>query len=174
MTKEKISKETEVLAVLSETPLAGFINALRTGEFQPPPDEPIAPNETLIGELTDIEKAMYSATVLLKKQAKAIAIANNTMVKEADRKGEKVDDLQVFLNKAEHEATTTMYQGILELLWCTIEKRIGAPIMMAGSFGIRNGFQLVSFRSQQQDVGKMFTGVGVGGLMLAKMLARGR
>jgi hypothetical protein len=154
MTKE-IKTDAEILAILNETPLAGLINALRTGEFGTPPNG-VASHETVIGELTNSEKAIWSALELLRKKAKEIGDTNNAMIEEAEQKGEEVDNLQVHLNKAEHEATTAMLCGLKEMMWYLIKKHVGIPAMEADALGIRDGFKLVIFSSDHVEMETLF------------------
>lgn len=140
--------DAKVLALLSETPLGVFVDALRTGEIHEPPSDPIAPNETVIGELNDREKALWSAFQLLRKKASEISQTNNKTVAEAMQNGVEVNVLEAKLNRFEYDAVscTLMYLG--ELMWCFIRKRIGAPAIDCDEMGIRNGFKVVSSSSQ--------------------------
>ena len=150
MAQEK--QASEIIAILAETPLAVLIESLQTGKFQPPPDDPVEEGEKIIGEMTDVEKSIHSACVILDNRAAEIAELNNRMVEDAKRTGADVDELQVFLNKAEHEATVEMIKGLSAVLWHSIRKRIGAPAKECDGIGIRDGYKIVSYESDEHDV----------------------
>lgn len=140
--------DAKVLALLSETPLGVFVDALRTGEIHEPPSDPIAPNETVIGELNDREKALWSAISLLIKKAGEISENNNKTVNEAMQNCVEVNVLEAKLNKVEYDSTACTLNCLGELMWCFIKKRIGAPAIYCDNMGIRNGFKVVSYSSQ--------------------------
>jgi len=169
MTQKK--QQPDVFAILAETPLSGLIESLQTGKFQPPPDDPIGEKETVIGELTYAEKALWSATEILKEKANFIANTNDEMVEESKRKGENVDELQVFLNKSEHEATAKMFDSLVAVMWHSIKKRLGAPAQKADAIGIRNGYQLVSLPSDMDEAFVEMLTSGRGRLAMMAMLA---
>lgn len=123
----------------------------RPATSSPPPDDPIGEKEIVIGELTDTEKAIWSATSSLADKAKVIADSNNQMVDEAFSKGEKVDELQVFINKAEVEATVAICKGLSNLLWYTVKKRLGSATMKGGGIAVKSGYQIVSLPSDMND-----------------------
>lgn len=156
-------EEVNVLAVLAETPLAGFIDSLKTGLYLPPPEVPVAMHETVVGELNDFEKSLWSATSGLQEKARNIADTNNEMVDEAKRHGVKVDELKVFISEAEFEATTLLLTGLSELLWYTVKKRLGAEVMNVGGLGIRAGYQLVTFPPNNDHEMEMFAEMLMGG-----------
>lgn len=145
--------DAKVLALLSETPLGVFVDALRTGEIHEPPSDPIAPNETVIGELNDREKALWSAFNLLRKKASEISETNNKTVNEAIQNGVEVNVLEAKLNRLEYDAVGCTLNCLGELMWCFIRKRIGAPAIDCDNVGIRKGYKVVAFPSQHHEIG---------------------
>jgi hypothetical protein len=143
--------DAEILAILNETPLAGLINSLRTGEFGAPLDG-VAPHETVIGEMSNTERAIWSALEPLRKKAEEIADTNNAMVVEAKQKNKAVDNLQVYLYKAEYEAITAMQHGLEKMMWLLLKKRVGNLVMEAPAFGIRSEFQLITRPLSPEDI----------------------
>lgn len=79
---KKVSKKikdpvpVDLSALQAETPLGLVNEVLFKGKFAPAPKKPVAKDETVIGELTLFEKAIYTAV-------RIITDTNNTMIETA-------------------------------------------------------------------------------------------
>lgn len=152
-----MKKSTEVLSILAkEILLTELITCLQTGEIHNgPKDEPLTEDETVIGELTDTEKAIFSALTILQEKSESIAKSNNQIVAEAEKKGEEFDKAQALLNKAECNAIVKMGEGLKAAMWFSIQKRFGASIFESDGIRIKNGYKIVTFESEFDDLTEM-------------------
>ncbi len=149
----------EVLSILSkETQLTDLIECLQSGKLKHEPDEKITEDETVIGELTETEKALFSALEALCKKAEFIADENNEMVSKAHKNGEDLNEFQIFMNKSEYQATMDMGEALKSALWLSILKRIDIQACENDrvQIGIRKGNQLVSFNSTIKEIMDVF------------------
>jgi len=121
----------ELLALQVGTPLALINGVLLKGEFAPAPDEPVAENEKIIGELSLFEKAVYTAR-------DSIADANNALVQNAMEKDEKLDINKVRSNKTNHEALNSIF-------WACIRNRLGDVVYEQVGVGLRRDYKIVSY-----------------------------
>mgnify|MGYP007083596310 CR=1 FL=1 len=147
-TKEEVTMtertDSEIIAILSETPMGHIISALRTGLYPDNHQNPaVEANETVIGELTSAERALHQAAATLVARHHAIAGRNNQMVHDALQAGQEIDHLQVFLNQAEAEAMDALIAGCSKCVWFLIKNRFGETTMHADGIGIKECDQIV-------------------------------
>ncbi|OGI25141.1 MAG: hypothetical protein A3J76_02955 [Candidatus Moranbacteria bacterium RBG_13_45_13] len=134
-------------AIWANTPLALVNDFLLKGEVAPPPDGPVGENEEVIGELTPLEKAIYSAKY-------HVAESNNTMAKDAVSKGEKPDMLQIKQNHVAHKTLDSLF-------WACIRQRLGAATFEKDGVGIRKDYKIVCYSN---DMSSLFPGSFLAGL----------
>jgi hypothetical protein len=148
-----MKKSDEVLSILAnDILLADLIDCLQTGKLHPgSEDESMHANETVVGELTETEKSLFSALNILTDKVESIANTNNQMVNECRNKGEKINKGEVYRNKTEVRATTKMIEGLSEVLFFLIRKRLGDPAYEADGLRIKKGFKIVTFNADHSD-----------------------
>ncbi len=89
----------------------GMINDIfMSGEFLSSQEGEVEEGETVLGVMTQYEKAIASARI-------KVARDNNEMVKEAEKNNAPVDVKLVTRNKQDYEALT-------KLLWTSLERRL--------------------------------------------------
>lgn len=110
----------------------GLVQAiLQSGEFFPAPEEAVAEGETIVGVLSDEDKAVYTARGLA-------ADAFNEIVLAAQMSNEPME-------KAAAVALNQWHEALDGLFWGTVNTK-HAEHMIAfgpGSIGIRAGYQVV-------------------------------
>jgi len=121
----------DLLAMQAETPLALISGVLLKGEFAPAPDEPVAENEKIIGELTLFEKAVYTAR-------DSIADTNNKLVESAMEQGHEPDMDKISLNKFNHKTLNSVF-------WACVRNRLGKACNEQAGIGLRHGYKIVSY-----------------------------
>jgi hypothetical protein len=117
----------------SEPPtlLQRIAEVLKSGVFVPPPEIVIKKNETPIGELDDLEKAVF--TVI-----NDVANENNAMVEKRGKAGIPVNEKILKKNKKD-------FEDLNEYFWQHIKRRIGKPANRLNGTAIRAGYKVVAF-----------------------------
>lgn len=136
--------DQEILNVLAETPLASLIFHMKSGKFVDfIHEEVVGQDETVIGELTLFEKALFSAANEqadnLNKMAEAHNARASTMMKEEIKK-----------NKDAYCIEYEMHESLMGTLWVSIRKRL-PQAATTDSIGIRKGFLIVDIKREEED-----------------------
>jgi hypothetical protein len=119
----------------AETPMVLANDSFLSGNFAAPPEQGISEGETVIGELTDFEKALYTA-------ADIVGDAHDHLLKRAKALGRLDTETQEALRQAKRS-----YDIMAYLLWASIEKRLGSRAL-----GIRAGYKVVCVpESRERD-----------------------
>ena len=121
-----------------QTLLQRIAKVLKSGVFVPPPEIVIKKNETLIGELDDVEKAVL--TVM-----DDIANKNNAMVEKCGKTGLPVNEKIFEKNKKD-------FQDLNEYFWKHIKRRIGKPANRLNGTAIRAGYKVVAFSDPHEAI----------------------
>lgn len=122
--------EVNFISALIGTPLEAVYDAFTKDDFYPAPEDPVAEDDVVIGELSPLEKALMTAR-------NRIADANNAMVREVEAKGEEPNKLEVRKNKKTCDALNSIF-------WACVQHRFGAPAYEADGNGLRERYKVVS------------------------------
>ena len=115
--------------------ILGLVNEIfAKGEFICPTDDPVKETETVIGEVTDYEKAIVLATNVIEER-------HNQQVDTA--KEDEDDKCQLFLNKKMHRA-------LFDLFWTSVKHRLGKTAIEPDAIGFRKDWQLVAFKEEKE------------------------
>ena len=114
MQKDNPMLDLEIQALFANTPLEKFINALISEQFTPPPNDPIKKNDEIIGELSDFEKALFTAM-------EQTAQEHNSWVMQNISRAEFTQQ-----EKASSANGQNNHRILEDLLWASIKQRIGA------------------------------------------------
>lgn len=114
-----------------KTPL-GLVNEIfAKQEFVCPTEDPVEQKETVIGTLTDYEKAIALA-------AKIVSDRHNKVVDDQKIKPESEIILQLMLDKK-------TYNLLNDLLWVSVKTRLGRVALDPDNIGFRKDWKIVSF-----------------------------
>lgn len=135
-----------------ENTLLGQVNAiLESGEFDKPEEE-IQEEETVLGEMTAYEKALFTA-----------------FNKSIDKHNELVDKVRAG-EADEDDLALTHYtcDSLKSLFWTSIKHRLGKPATEPDGLGVRNGWEIVAMNGNGHGHGhggSRIIQVGGGGLL---------
>ncbi len=132
-------------------PVAGSIfeemaEILASGDFEPSVADPVAEGETVIGTMTDIEKAIYS---LRNRQADRANARANQRIHEAQEQGKAFREIIESIS-GELISEKAIHSAFAELLWASIRKTIGGQANEGGGIGMREGYQIVQLKEKEQ------------------------
>jgi len=130
----KMSKEEAAKLVAESAIMAPVVECLASGNFVAV-DEPLAEGETVVGQATDLEKALYTVS-------DKIADEHNAMVDEACE-GSKVS-LIAYINLY-HKIQ--IYKVIKSFFWLSINDRI-PEAKKSSDIGIRDGYLIVIYEKR--------------------------
>lgn len=147
--KKEIRTPEQVLGILSDTPLKFLVESLRygLGDFNFKTD-PVAEGETVIGEMTELERAIHATTMNVRRCAVEVAEANNALVKATSDTNDPEFQHRVHLNKAKFEALDRLGNALNLLVWCSIKEHVGTPATEPDGIGIRDGCVVVARTSE--------------------------
>lgn len=128
------------LDLQKDTALYPVNQCILTGDFAPPPDEKIGENETVVGELTLYEKALYTAVTKLTQGVNGLI----------DRPGDSYA-LRIAKGRENHAALEA-------ILWASIKNRLDADALADGHIGIRDNYVLVRYRVRAPIAGLSLSG----------------
>jgi hypothetical protein len=120
------------------TLLERISQVLKSGVFVPPPEIVIKKNETPIGELDDLEKAVL--TVI-----DDVVNENNAMVNKCAQAGRQVSEKILKKNRKD-------FEDLNEYFWKHIKRRIGKPANRLNGTAIRAGYKVVAFSDPHEEV----------------------
>lgn len=144
MTEQTKKTPEEVINILMDTPLADLVQYLISGEFIPA-DEPATENEVEIGEMTYLEKALYSFCLNQGKKIDSLKAENDALIENAFCGDGKLDISRLANIKNEVKILSPLLSVIIDLLWKKIRERLEeAGGKDYPSLGIRDGHKIVS------------------------------
>ena len=134
----------DLLSAQKETILGQINEVYQKKDFVNSPIEPVERWETVIGVLTDYEKAVFSLHFSISEKSKNLE--NNQEQNKVD------DDHQLIIYNSSTEALRC-------LLWVMIRERLGKKSTEKNKLAIRDGWQIVS--SQEEASEDLFSLFGV-------------
>ena len=135
-------------------PVAGSIfeemaEILASGDFEPSVADPVAEGETVIGTMTDFEKALYSAR---NRQADRANAHTNQRIKEARGQGKGFREIIESIS-GEIIAEKAIHSAFAELLWASIRKTIGRQANEGSGIGMRENYQILQLKKECDSCG---------------------
>jgi len=140
MNGNKLTEKEAIEMIAQSYPLGNVYKCMVSGEFVPAPQEEVAKNETVIGELTPLEKAIMTVV-------NEIADKNNEIMARWLMEDAEVDPVQCETNKV-------IVNSLGELFWVLIRCRLGAAAYGGGGIGIRREYKIVSIKKRREPDGQ--------------------
>jgi hypothetical protein len=151
-----------------DTALGAIYLCYAKKDYQPSSEEPIVEGAVVIGEMTDIEKAMYSV-------GKKAADVFNGMIRahqEAEEScNENCGNCTVNIDRNEAMRLKTIADSCMELTWGSIRRRLGAEACGDG-IGLVTDYRIVRMPERKMPKGMIIGGPGDLQELLKKMAGK--
>ena len=139
MSNETRGATVDFLQLTKGTLVASILECLASGNYVASPEEPVVDGETIIGELTDLEKAIYSVR-------DQIADSHNEWARSVN--GSIIPGTKEFMklraNKERHEIVD-------RLLWLIIKDRLGDIARECDGIALRQGYKITTTGSDMME-----------------------